>query len=188
MDNFANALFLVFLLIMVGWGYFSDRGKVRHSLRNALIWLLVIGGATAGAIWWEGWRYDTQVVMQEGVYEIRIPQNITGEYRTDIVVNDQIINTVVDTGASQLFLSQKDALALGIELEKLNYYGNAMTANGAVRIAKIKLDRVSIGKTEFRDVVAFISNGAQDETLLGMGVLDKFQSVAIENNILTLRP
>jgi aspartyl protease family protein len=63
---------------------------------------------------------------------------------------------VVDTGASVVALTARDAARLGIHLSRNAFVAEVKTANGTVRAAPARLDVVEIGSLELRDVAALV--------------------------------
>ena len=97
------------------------------------------------------------------------------------------IKFLVDTGASGIAISQKDALNLGLDLKKLTYDQKSYTANGVAYSASIRLDKLVIGKKTFHNVRAHVSFGGLDVSLLGMSVLDDFSDIRFVNDKLILK-
>ena len=76
--------------------------------------------------------------------------------------------------------------AAGLDPGALNYFGRAFTANGEVRTAPVRLDSVAIGPHEDRDVTAVVNGGQMEQSLLGMGYLQRWGRIEIEGGELTL--
>ena len=93
---------------------------------------------------------------------------------------------VIDTGASQVVLSQRDAARIGIDLEDLRYFGSAMTANGVVETAPVFLDTVQLGSISDVNIPAVVNGGEMDTSLLGMTYLGLYDRIEIANNELVL--
>jgi len=96
------------------------------------------------------------------------------------------VRFVVDTGASSIVLLERDAEAAGIDLSRLRYTGTAMTANGAVRTARVVLDEIGLEGMEDRRVTAFVNEGEMAESLLGMSYLQRFDRLEISGGRLIL--
>ncbi len=56
---------------------------------------------------------------------------------------------IVDTGASTVVLRPEDARKAGIQVSALDYTVPVETANGRAFAARVKLDRVSLGESDF---------------------------------------
>jgi aspartyl protease family protein len=109
-----------------------------------------------------------------------------GHYYISAEVNGASIRFVVDTGATDLVLSQEDAVRAGLDLDALQYSGRANTANGVVRTAFVELDTVRLGTAQDRNVRAVVNEGEMDGSLLGMGYLQKWGRIEIADGELIL--
>ena len=101
-------------------------------------------------------------------------------------MNDAPIRFVVDTGATGVVLSQSDAERAGFDLDDLNYYDRARTANGEVRTAPVVLDQVSLGGIEDNALPAFVNEGDLFGSLLGMSYLQRWSRIEIGDGKMTL--
>jgi aspartyl protease family protein len=102
------------------------------------------------------------------------------------LVNGTPVRFVVDTGASQVVLTQKDAENAGIALADLVYSGRANTANGRVRIAPVRLDSIDVDGVEMRNIRASVNEGQMGTSLLGMTYLERFSRIEIAGGALVL--
>ena len=93
---------------------------------------------------------------------------------------------MVDTGATNLVLSQQDARRAGFSLDSLNFVLPTNTANGRVYGAGVVLERVELGGFVDRDVRAMVNGGTMNDSLLGMTYLDRFRSLTVEGDELLL--
>ncbi len=191
MDTFdtGRLIYLVLLLLMVvGWAFAARRTSMNKTLQYAAVWGLIIVGAVAAVGLWDditraSMPYRASVVGENAV---SVPRSRDGHYYLSLQVNDANIQFVVDTGATDIVLTQQDAMRAGIDLETLNYMGRARTANGEVAIAPVRLERVALGPIEDRNVPAVVNGGQMDGSLLGMGYLQNFGNISIAQDTLTL--
>lgn len=97
-----------------------------------------------------------------------------GHFRVDGRVDARPMGFLVDTGASMIALTARDAETLGIHPAFNDYTITVQTANGTVRAAPVTLDRVEIGNIAIRDVAAMVMpEGALTDNLLGMTFLSR---------------
>jgi aspartyl protease family protein len=111
--------------------------------------------------------------------EASIAKSPDGHFWADAEVDGQTLRFLVDTGATAVALKADDARRLGIQPEGLTYSYTVMTANGPARAARVKLDRVAVGRAEVADVDAFVIDHGLETSLLGMtylGRLAKFEA------------
>ena len=111
-----------------------------------------------------------------------------GHYTARATINKSDIDVMVDTGASVVALSYEDAQRAGLRPNTLTFDVSVSTANGAVKAARAKLDRVEIDTVHVDNVDALVlPEGALKGTLLGMSFLSKLSSFKSENGVLTLK-
>jgi aspartyl protease family protein len=101
-------------------------------------------------------------------------------------INDVPVKFVVDTGASDMVLTLKDAERVGLNRADLQFFGRAMTANGEVRIAPVRLDKVSVGGLSDMRVSASVNEGEMTQSLLGMSYLQRWDRIEIVGDELIL--
>ena len=185
--HWMNLIYLSVLLAAVGgWLLVEYRNRMGQALRTAVAWGLIFMGAMAGYGLWADLRTDIlprQMMTDAGT--LTVPRAPDGHYYLTLEVNGQPVQFMADTGASNLVLSERDARRLGIEPESLTYPGRAMTANGPVQTARIRLPEVALGPFTDRDVPAYVTSGEMDISLLGMDYLGRFR-IGIEQGQMTL--
>lgn len=170
--SYAQLAYLVLLLVAVGgWVMVEYRGRLGSALRTAMAWGLIFLGVMAAYGLWSDIRTDLpmQAVVADG--RVEIPRSMDGHYYLTLEISGQPVNFLVDTGASNMVLSQNDARRLGIEPDSLMYLGQAQTANGAVRTARVKLADVTLGPWHDSSFSAWVNDGAMENSLLGMDYL-----------------
>lgn len=117
--------------------------------------------------------------------EITIPRAPDGHYYVTLDINGTPIRFLADTGASNMVLTQADATALSIDPESLVYLGEAATANGTVRTARVTLPSVTLGPYTDTDFPAWVNRGDMQGSLLGMEYLRLFRvEIAADQMIL----
>jgi aspartyl protease family protein len=109
-----------------------------------------------------------------------------GQFVINATVNGTAIHFLVDTGASGIALSQRDARRLGIAPKDLGYTAIFSTANGKTRAAPIKLDSIQIGPLDANNVSAWVNEGDLDQSLLGMSYLSTLGRIEIRGDTLIL--
>jgi aspartyl protease family protein len=83
---------------------------------------------------------------------------------------------MVDTGASVIALTQRDAGRLGYHPAKRDYVVAVRTANGTVRAAPVSLGMVEVGGVMVRNVDALVMpDEALSENLLGLSFLSRLR-------------
>jgi len=188
-DDMGQMIYLVVLLAAVGsWVFVQNRQSLGKTAQQLAIWALIFLGVIAAYGLWGDIRSTVapqQAVMSDGG-QISVPRSRDGHYYLTLQINEQPVNFLVDTGASEMVLNVEAAARVGIETEDLAYLGRAMTANGEVRTARIILDSVGLGGIVDRNVSAWVNEGALEQSLLGMRYLQRFSGLEIRNNELLL--
>ncbi len=96
-----------------------------------------------------------------------------GMYYVEGAIDGKPVTFIVDTGASWVSLSARQASQLGIDY-RAGEPARVATANGVVAIHRIRLDRVRAGGIELRNVEAAVLPGdAPPVALLGMSFLGR---------------
>lgn len=116
-----------------------------------------------------------------------IPKSPDGHFRLELAINGAAVTFIVDTGASNIVLSQEDASKAGFEPESLPYFGRALTANGEVKTAPVVLEEVRLGNLVDKRVPAQVNGGELDQSLLGMSYLSHWREITISNGTLILQ-
>jgi aspartyl protease family protein len=110
-----------------------------------------------------------QTSYGEGMKEVVLQRNRFGHYVTSGEINGEPVTFMLDTGATGVAIPQSVARRLGL---RRGQAFATQTANGVTTSYAARLERVSVGGIERRDVQAGIVPGLQtDEVLLGMSFL-----------------
>jgi aspartyl protease family protein len=186
--DFPRLVYLAILgSVLVLWFVVQGRQSLGKLAQYAAAWGLIFLGAIAVVGLWQDIRQTVQPGASVlGENRIALPRAPDGHYYLTAEVNGAAIRFVVDTGASQIVLSRDDAARAGIDTARLIFTGRAQTANGTVRTAPVRLDRLAIGPIIDRDLRAVVNEGEMQGSLLGMDYLRRFSSVEITGERLIL--
>ena len=183
-----SLVYLVILGSVIGlWFFAQNRASPGKLAQHAAIWGLIFLGAIAVVGLWGDIRQTVQprqTVMTGG--RIELPRAPDGHYYLTAEVNGVPLRFVVDTGASRIVLSQQDARRAGIDTGELVYTGRAFTANGEVRTAPVRLDRIEVGPIRDTNLRAVVNGGEMEGSLLGLDYLHRFSRVEIAEGRLVL--
>lgn len=174
--------------VLLFWFIAQNRKSLGRTLQQAMAWGLIFVGAIAAIGLWDDIRQTVQprqgMVTEAG--RVEVPRSNDGHYYLTLHVNGAPVDFMVDTGASQVVLTGADARRVGIDLDGLAYVGRAMTANGEVRTAPVRLDRVELGPVQDRNLRAWVNAGDMDRSLLGMSYLQRWSRIEITGGALVL--
>lgn len=96
-----------------------------------------------------------------------------GHFTYQIRINDQLIDAVVDTGASTIAIGKRDADRLRIDYSKAPTL-NVSTANGTAKAWSVRLSHVRMGDAQVWNVEAVIVPQDMPFVLLGNNFLSEF--------------
>ncbi|MEM7490416.1 MAG: TIGR02281 family clan AA aspartic protease [Pseudomonadota bacterium] len=190
-DDLMRLVYLSILLAVIGAGVLlSYRGRMGQMLQQAAIWFFIfLGGVVVYGFWEEisDIAVPRQAVMVDGeAMAVEVPRSRDGHYHMVLEINGTPVRFIVDTGATDLVLTQQDAEAAGLDVENLRFFGRAFTANGTVETADVRLDTVALGELVDEDVRAVVNGGEMTQSLLGMSYLQHWGRIEIENDTLRL--
>ena len=121
---------------------------------------------------------------EEGVREVVLQRNKFGHYVTSGEINGQPVTFLLYTGATGVAVPAAVAKRLGL---RRGQAFRTQTANGTAVSYAAKLERVSVGEIELKNVQAGITPGLQtEEILLGMSFL-KYIEFTQRGDMLILR-
>lgn len=170
---------------MVGWaviiivvaGLYASRDELA-GFAGRLVGALAPGVPVSGRLAGEA-NPDTVVITRSG----------DGHFAVRTAVDGVSTTMLIDTGASFVTLSHRDALRAGIDADALDFAIPIRTANGTMRAASIVLDRLAVGSIEQRNVRALVApRGSLGQSLLGMSFLDALHGYAISGDRMVLTP
>ena len=111
--------------------------------------------------------------------------NRQGHVVLDAFVNGAPVHFLVDTGATMVVLTMRDAEAAGIGRNNLEFTMRTMTANGPSRAAPVRLRELRIGQLSLDDVSAAVVENVE-LSLLGQSFLTRLDSYEMRDGVLTL--
>jgi aspartyl protease family protein len=125
--------------------------------------------------------------MPSGARTVTIPRDNRGHFQVDGVVDGRRIGFLVDTGASLVILTQRDASRLGFHPSAREHTAVVNTANGKVRAAPVRLAMVEVGGVSVRNVEGLVMpDEALSENLLGMSFLTRLRRFEFREGRLVL--
>lgn len=184
----ARLAYLSLLLLALGaFVVVEFRRDAGSTTRAVLAWGLIFLAAIGAAGLWQD--ISREVMPRQAMLDptrIEVPLAPDGHFHLTAELNGAPVRFIVDTGASALALSPRDARRAGIALDRLVYAGQARTANGIVPTATVRLDRVAIGDIVDENVPAMVIQADIDRSLMGMDYLRRFARVSFEGDSMIL--
>jgi aspartyl protease family protein len=202
-EAFARLVAGLALVIFLGSALLGAyRGRIGNAARDIAAWLLlmlllvgvyayraellVVAERVAGELLPRGSQMSVNTVGE--AQAVRVRRGWDGHFTARVSVGSADVEMVVDTGASALVLTARDARRAGLDLSDIQYNVPVETANGRAYAARITLDRVALGPLRRRNVEALITQpGTLSKSLLGMSFLSRLRSYEFSGDVLTLR-
>lgn len=176
--------------VLLLWLFVQNRDRLGKTLQQMAAWGLIFLGTIAAVGLWEDIR-TTVRPSSEAVFagegRIEVPRASDGHYYVTLEINTVPVRFVVDTGASGMVLTRQDAARAGIEESDMGFHSRAMTANGPVATAPVRLDSVALGPLLDRGLRAYVNDGEMTNSLLGMSYLQRFDRVEISGGRMILQ-
>lgn len=200
-NDFGHLVTLSAIAAMLATGFLASRRQWGESLRHAAVWLVVILALAAGYIY----RFDLEAVGNRltaglipgravvttgagGEQILVIHKGVSGHFEVDVTIDDTPLRMLVDTGASSVVLSYRDAMRLGIAPGNLVFSIEVATANGRALAAPVTLRDVTIGPIHRGAIRGMVTEeGRLDQSLLGMSFLETLGSIEITRDELRLK-
>lgn len=119
--------------------------------------------------------------------EVRLEREGDSHFYATTIINGASVRMMVDSGASIIALTRRDAEAIGIDVDSLPEAGSANTAGGVVPIRPVELNSVGVDGLTVVRVQAAVIDADMPTSLLGQSYLSRLQSVQVEGDVMTLR-
>ena len=119
--------------------------------------------------------------------EVRLERDSDSHFYVTAIVNGARVRMMVDSGASIIALTRRDAEAMGIDVDGLPEAGSANTAGGVVPIRPVELNSVEIDGLTVVTVQAAVIDADMPTSLLGQSFLSRLHSVEVSGDTMTLR-
>ena len=150
------------------------------TLSVLAIWLLVAGGLF---YFFSAQLYPNTADKISSGPEVTLARDLSGHYRAEAFINGVKTSILVDTGATDVSISQELANKLGIQS---NAAIRTQTANGQAIAYMTRLASVKLGGIEASNVAAIIVPDLGEDMLLGMSFLNRMD-VRLYNGSMTIR-
>ncbi len=130
----------------------------------------------------------TKPIQQATTYgEVEIKAARNGNFYANADVNGTDVRVLIDTGASYVALTYRDAEALALDPLNLDYTITVHTANGVSQAAPVELEEITVAGITVNDVQAIVTRpGAMRTTLLGMTYLSRVGGFKVAGDRLIL--
>lgn len=195
-DDKAHAAYAVLLLALMAGGLATRyRGRGSEMLRHLLSWSVII----VAIITSYGYRDvllnspfisslvpQRAIVSGDGTVAFRAASD--GHFYVEATINGTLVQFMVDTGASDITLSAKDAERIGFRLDALTFSRTYHTANGVISGAPVSLESFTVGPILLQNIQASVNKADMNTSLLGMEFFQQLRGFSVQGDVLTLQP
>jgi len=195
---------LLGILVLVGAGVIGRQMRAWQVVRAMVVWALIIvvvaglyasrdqlagfAGRLVGAIV-PGVPVSGRLAGEANPDSVVITRSGDGHFAVRTAVDGVSTTMLIDTGASFVTLSHRDAERAGIDPQTLEFTIPIRTANGTMQAASVMLESLAVGSIEQRNVRALVApRGSLNQSLLGMSFLDELHGYAISGDRMVLTP
>lgn len=98
-----------------------------------------------------------------------------GHYWATARVNGAVVKFLVDTGATMISLTKRDARKIGVNTDKLVRSMDVRTAAGRVKAGTVFIDKIEIDGVMLENVQAVVLEEGLEYSLLGMSFLNRLE-------------
>ena len=121
-------------------------------------------------------------------HDVTLPRQSDGHFYANVEVDGRFYHMMIDTGATVVALSARDAEDMGIDWQSEEPNAVAMTAGGPAPALHVEIPMMRVGEFEAKNVSAMVIPGGLDVSLLGQSYLSSIGRVQISGDDMVLSP
>ena len=153
-------------------------------IERALFLVTIAGGAALGVFWPLSKEAPSDAAST--AHEVTLERNSDKHFYANATVNGKPVRFLVDTGASEIALTEADAKRAGIAIDPSKYELVGQGASGIVRGQYIEIQKIEVGGISDETTKAVVVQGA-NISLLGQPFLENVDEIVIRKGEMTLR-
>lgn len=153
-------------------------------IERALFIVTIVGGASLGVLW--PLQKSGKSVSSPSAIEVALDRSSDKHFYTEAQVNGKTVRFLIDTGASEIALTEEDAQKVGIAVDPQKYELIGHGASGMVRGQYVDLQQIDVRGIRESDAKAVVVQGA-DVSLLGQPFLEQVDEIVIRKDEMILR-
>ena len=194
-ENYITLIQMTGVLILIVFGLYKSNINKKLVINSLIAWgSLALIGLTIYSYQWELKQYFFRIFGQlvPSIAQTNKDGSVTfyagnsGHFMIDAKVNGYPIHFLVDTGATKVTVSAKDAKNLGINIENLKYNIRVQTAKGINFVAYVVFDYIHVGDIIVKNVDGYVAKEGLSGSLLGMSFLNRLSKYEVGKGSLTL--
>jgi aspartyl protease family protein len=154
---------------------------------KALLFVVAAGVAIGLAIPSSNRSVEAAAVASDGTpRETLLEREANGHFYVHAKVNGELVRFLVDTGASGVSLTEKDARRVGIQFSPSEFEEVAQGAAGPIRGKLVTIKSVEVDGKKVTNVRGAVLQGS-DLSLLGQSYLSRIGEVEMRGDYMVLR-
>jgi aspartyl protease family protein len=119
---------------------------------------------------------QTETQPESSGRSLTLESDRQGHFHVEARIDGARLGFMVDTGASQVVLRESDAAEAGIRPLPADFTTTVSTANGKIKAAAAKIDRIDVNGISVYEVPALVlPDAALAQNLLGVSFLSKLK-------------
>jgi len=171
---------VIILFVATFIGAMMPSGSSRSSDGNAAE---IVPASSSGSSSTE-WGGSGSTASSGG--EVTLDRAYDGHFYADVRVNGTTVHFLVDTGATGIALSERDAERAGINFSSATFDVIGRGASGSIRGQPVSINEVALGPHVQRNTEAVVIEGGET-SLLGQTFLSQIDDVSIHGDKMVLR-
>jgi aspartyl protease family protein len=165
-----------------------------NTIKNLTIWLVIII-IVAMIIDSQGDKLSNRFLSTfvphqgriHGNGSIEFTKSHDGHFYIQAQINNRSVIFLVDTGATDIVLSQQDAFRTGINVKNIKNFKTYETAKGKIESGIINIPQIKIGNFLINNIEASVNSHSMSHSLLGMSLLRYFNFIVKDNKLILYR-
>jgi aspartyl protease family protein len=154
-------------------------------IERVLFVATIAGGATLGVFWPLSKSAPPSSTATQAI-EVTLERSDDRHFYANAEVNGHPVRFLVDTGASEIALTEDDARKIGLQVDPSKYELIGQGASGIVRGQYVDLANIQLGSIQEKDAKAVVVQGA-NVSLLGQPFLENIDEIVIRKGEMVLR-
>jgi len=151
---------------------------------RGLLVITLVAGAGLGIFW--PTQKPQPAAAANSPIEVTLSRSSDHHFYATASVNGRDVRFLVDTGASEIALTEEDARKVGIKFDPSKYELLGEGASGFVRGQYVELDNIQLDGLHQNETKAVVVEGA-NVSLLGQPFLENVDEIVIRKGEMVLR-
>lgn len=133
-----------------------------------------------------GSHVSTGPTLRSGAQRAMLTADARGHFETLGTIDGASVRFLVDTGATTISMGADDARRIGLDYLR-GQPGYASTANGTIKVYRVRLNSVRVGEIALTNVEASVHDTRMPFVLLGMSFLNRVEMTRTGDQLTLVR-